>query len=201
VRKIITGVFAIVLVAGLGTFAWKASAADEPAAQADDKGMAESAAPAEGAADGSDPLALALSTPVGQLHNPYNNKIAEIAQEGHDTYYKAGCNGCHGGGGGGMCPPLTNEAWNYGSTDDALFRLIVLGSNCKEYEHCVEEQGMIRKAREAVSFPMPAQGQLSKNSRPGQHPALTDTDKVWKIIAWIRSINPSSLTDEDKAAE
>ena len=34
----------------------------------------------------------------------------------------AGCNGCHGGtGGGGMGPPLTNQIWVYGSDDDTLF--------------------------------------------------------------------------------
>ena len=41
----------------------------------------------------------------------------------------AGCNGCHGGGGGGMCPPLTNDVWLYGAGDDTLFRLVTLGSD------------------------------------------------------------------------
>lgn len=173
------------LVAGLGCVAWKATA-EETAAAPDANAS---------------PIDIALKAPLGSLHNPYNSKIADIAAAGKKAYLSASCNGCHGGGGGGgMCPPLTNQAWNYGSTDDALFRLIVLGSNCKDYAHCVENVGMKRAAKEVVSFPMPAQGQVSKTAPAGQTPPLKTADDVWKIIAFIRSINPSSLTDADKAA-
>ena len=36
-RKIITGLLAVALIAGMGAFAWKACATDEPATQTDDK--------------------------------------------------------------------------------------------------------------------------------------------------------------------
>jgi mono/diheme cytochrome c family protein len=53
-------------------------------------------------------MELAISTPKGQLKNPYTD-FASVAEEGHHKYMAAGCNGCHGGGGGGgMAPPLTN---------------------------------------------------------------------------------------------
>ena len=85
----------------------------------------------------------------------------------------AGCNGCHGGtGGGGMGPPLTNQVWVYGKDDDTLFRLIALGSDE------LQKQGYSRKGSENVVGPMPPMGTVVKSD-----------DDLWKIIAWIRSVN------------
>jgi hypothetical protein len=123
------------------------------------------------------PLELVASTPKGELKNPYNADIAAIAEEGHHRYLSAGCNGCHGGGGGGgMCPPLTNDTWVYGSDDDTLFRLIALGSDG------LTKAGYTRVKHEVVTGPMPAFGSVIKTS-----------DDLWRIIAFIRSVNPSSL--------
>jgi mono/diheme cytochrome c family protein len=123
------------------------------------------------------PLELVASTPKGELKNPYNADIAAIAEEGHHRYLSAGCNGCHGGGGGGgMCPPLTNDTWVYGSDDDTLFRLIALGSDG------LTKAGYTRVKHEVVTGPMPAFGSIIKSS-----------DDLWRIIAFIRSVNPSSL--------
>ena len=123
------------------------------------------------------PLDLVASTPKGELKNPYNADIAAIAEEGHHRYLSAGCNGCHGGGGGGgMCPPLTNDTWVYGSDDDTLFRLIALGSDG------LTKAGYARVKHEVVTGPMPPFGSVIKTS-----------DDLWRIIAFIRSVNPSSL--------
>jgi mono/diheme cytochrome c family protein len=123
------------------------------------------------------PLELIASTPKGELKNPYNADIAAIAEEGHHRYLSAGCNGCHGGGGGGgMCPPLTNDTWVYGSDDDTLFRLIALGSDG------LTKAGYARVKHEIVTGPMPPFGGIIKTS-----------DDLWRIIAFIRSVNPSSL--------
>jgi len=123
------------------------------------------------------PLDLVASTPKGELKNPYNADIAAIAEEGHHRYLSAGCNGCHGGGGGGgMCPPLTNDTWVYGSDDDTLFRLIALGSDG------LTQAGYARVKHEIVTGPMPPFGGIIKTS-----------DDLWRIIAFIRSVNPSSL--------
>jgi mono/diheme cytochrome c family protein len=199
VRKIITGLLTIGLVAGLGAFVWKACAADDPAKQTEDKGSGAAApaagAPAAGAppAGGTPPAAaqpggpplgpltpprdLVASTPKGELKNPYNADIAAIAEEGHHRYLSAGCNGCHGGGGGGgMCPPLTNDTWVYGAGDDTLFRLMTLGSDE------LKKQGYTRVKHEVVVGPMPPFGDIIKTS-----------DDMWRIIAFIRSVNPSSL--------
>ncbi|WP_141693925.1 c-type cytochrome [Methyloligella halotolerans] len=89
-----------------------------------------------------------------------------------------GCNGCHGGaGGGGMGPPLTNDVWVYGSDDDTLFRFITLGSDGYQKEYNAS-----RKGSENVVGPMPPKGGADINS----------ADDIWKVIAWIRTVNPAS---------
>jgi Cytochrome C oxidase, cbb3-type, subunit III len=180
VRKIITGLFTVVIIAGMGAFAWKACAAEEPMEQAEDSAAGGEAAAGGDcckAGDETPTLDLIKATPKGGLHNPYNDKIAEIAEEGHKTYLSAGCNGCHGGGGGGgMCPPLTNDTWVYGPDDDTLFRLVALGSDE------LKKQGYHRVKQEVVVGPMPPFGGILKTS-----------DQLWKIISFIRSVNPSSV--------
>lgn len=191
-HKIITGISTFVVVAGIGAFAWKASATAAPAEQTAPAGQAAPAdqaapaQPAEGAAasggdcckpgDTTPPLDLIKATPKGGLHNPYNDNLAAMVEEGHKKYLSFSCNGCHGGGGGGgMCPPLTNDTWVYGPDDDTLFRLIALGSDE------LKKQGYKRVKNEVVVGPMPPFGTIIKTS-----------DDLWKVIAWMRSVNPGS---------
>ena len=127
------------------------------------------------ASGGGNPQDLAKSAEKGSLKSPYPD-FKKVEEEGHQKFMSAGCNGCHGGtGGGGMGPPLTNPVWVYGSDDDTLFRLISLGSDE------LKKQGYTRKGSENVVGPMPPMGGV-----------LKDSDSVWKVIAWIRSVNPSS---------
>ena len=158
-----------------------AFAADEPAKPADAAPAADAAKPADAAAPaaagggdmaGKTPLELVNSVPKGQLKNPYTGDAAAI-EEGRKAYMGNSCNGCHGGGGGGgMCPPLTNETWVYGGDDDTLFRLITLGS-----ADLKAQQGYKAIAKETVTGPMPPYKDI-----------ITDTDKLWKIITFIRSV-------------
>ena len=193
-HKIITGLLTVVFIAGMGAFAWKACATDEPPTQTEAKPAGGDAAGGTGEAAGGDaagggdcckaddttpPLDLVKATPKGGLHNPYKDKVtdAAFAEEGHKTYLSAGCNGCHGGGGGGgMCPPLTNDTWVYGPDDDTLFRLVSLGSDG------LKAAGYHRVKHEVVVGPMPPFGGILKTS-----------DQLWKIITFIRSVNPSSV--------
>ena len=171
-RRILIGLLAVVVVGGVGV-AWKACATDEAPKQTEDKGSP--GGPPLGPL--TPPLELIASTPKGELKNPYNADIAAITKEGHHRYLSAGCNGCHGGGGGGgMCPPLTNDTWVYGRDDDTLFRLIALGSDE------LKKQGYKRVKTEVVVGPMPPFGGIIKTS-----------DDLWRILAFIRSANPSSL--------
>jgi len=179
VRKIITGLFTIVIIAGMGAFAWKACAAEdqtEQAGEAASGGEAAAGGDCCKAGDTTPPIDLVKATPKGGLHNPYNDQIDAIAEEGHKTYLSAGCNGCHGGGGGGgMCPPLTNDTWVYGPDDDTLFRLVTLGSDE------LKAAGYHRVKQEVVVGPMPQFGTILKTS-----------DQLWKIITFIRSVSPGS---------
>ncbi len=159
-----------------------APAAGGEAAPAADKAAAPAAAGGGGACckadDTTPPLDLAKATPKGGLHNPYNDKIDEIAAVGKKKYLSFSCNGCHGGGGGGgMCPPLTNQTWVYGGDDDTLFRLIAEGSDKLQ-----KEDGYKRVKSEIVVGPMPPFGTIIKTS-----------DDLWKVIAFLRSVNPDSM--------
>jgi len=129
------------------------------------------------AGDTTPPLDLIKAIPQGGLHNPYNSQIDAIADEGHKKFLSFSCNGCHGGGGGGgMCPPLTNDIWVYQGDDDTLFRLVSLGSDS------LQKAGYTRVKHEMVVGPMPPFGSIIKTS-----------DDLWKVIAWIRSVNPNSV--------
>ncbi|MCJ7597633.1 MAG: c-type cytochrome [Methyloceanibacter sp.] len=188
-RNIITAIFAIVLVAGMGTVAWNASATEEPA-KTEEAAPAAAAGAAGGecckAGDTTPPLDLIKATPKGGLHNPYNDQIDAIGALGQKTYLSAGCNGCHGGGGGGgMCPPLTNDTWVYGADDDVVFRLIALGT-----DGLVKEGPYKRLRSEIVVGPMPPFGNIVKTS-----------DDMWKIISFLRLKNPSSLAKANQPAQ
>jgi mono/diheme cytochrome c family protein len=126
------------------------------------------------------PMERVASTPAGQLKSLYAD-FASVAKEGLKIYRSLDCNGCHGGGGGGgMAAPLTNPVWIYGDDDDTLFRLITLGTGSLSPGDAFQKQGFTRKGSEAVVGPMPPFGEIIK----------TDDD-LWKIIAWIRSVNPT----------
>lgn len=147
-----------------------AEAADRAAAA---KAKAEAAASGKGASApaGNRTLAEAVKAAKGTLKNPYTDNKQAIA-EGKQLYLDYSCNGCHGGtGGGGMCPPLTNERFVYGSDDDTIFRLIAIGSDE------LMKAGYSRIAREAVVGPMPPYVEIIENE-----------DELWKIIAFVRSV-------------
>lgn len=153
--------------------------APEADAPAGEEAGTDAAAAGDEAAGGGDksPMEVVEATEKGALKNPYEDHES-VADEGHKIYMSSGCNGCHGGtGGGGMGPPLTNPVWVYGSDDDTLFRFITLGS--AEYQ---EKYDAARKGSENVVGPMPALGGANIDS----------ADKIWKMISWMRTINPDS---------
>jgi hypothetical protein len=74
-----------------------------------------------------------------------------------------------------MCVPLTNDTWVYGPDDDTVFRLVALGSAD------LTKAGYKRVKSETVVGPMPPFGGIIKTS-----------DDLWKVITWMRSVNPGS---------
>ena len=136
------------------------------------------------AGDTTPPTELVKQVPRGQLHSPYPD-YAKLAKDDPDLvkqFRLPGCNECHGGtGGGGICPAVTQGVWFWGNTDDVLFRLVTLGSVD------LEKEGYTRLTYGTVHAPMPPMGAAIKTS-----------DQLWKIIAFIRSINPPGSNPPDK---
>jgi mono/diheme cytochrome c family protein len=169
-------------VVGLAMIPLQAQQAPQPAASGAPAGTQQSS---QGGAQGSQPAAQGSQpagntmTPVqradatakGELKNPYSDSDAAAVDAGQKLYMAYACSGCHGGtGGGGMCPPLTNDIWVYGGDDDTLFRLIAYGSDT------LQSKGYSRKSQENVVGAMPPMGQIVK----------TDED-LWHILAFVRS--------------
>jgi mono/diheme cytochrome c family protein len=155
-------------VAGLAA-TWLYAGLRTPAAAAPAPQAAPSAPQAPASTE--TPVQRADSTPKGQLRNPYSDTDTAVVQAGQQLYMSYACSGCHGGtGGGGMCPPLTNDIWVYGGDDDTLFRLVAYGSDG------LQGKGYSRKNQENVVGAMPAMGQIVK----------TDDD-LWRILAFVRA--------------
>jgi mono/diheme cytochrome c family protein len=180
VWMIAVGLFALSLL-GISGIAWTSHAADEEATE--DKATGEEVVCCK-AGDATPPTELVKLVPPGGLHSPYPD-YAKMAQDDPDLvkqFRLPGCNECHGGtGGGGMCPALTQGVWFWGNTDDILFRLVTLGSAE------LEKSGFIRYQYGSVHAPMPPMGFSVKTS-----------DELWKIIAFIRSINPPGTNPPEK---
>jgi mono/diheme cytochrome c family protein len=69
-------------------------------------------------------LASAQSAGGSEKVNPFTGN-PEAIKEGRALYLQHNCSGCHGvGGGGGMATPLIDGSWKFGSSDEALFKLI-----------------------------------------------------------------------------
>lgn len=128
------------------------------------------------------PTELVKIIPPGGLHNPYDWQELAKKEELVKQFRLPGCNECHGGGGGGgFCPALSQGVWFWGNTDDVLFRLATMGSAE------LEKSGFVRYQYGSVHAPMPPMGFTIKTS-----------DELWKIISFIRSINPPGTNPPEK---
>ncbi|TCO41195.1 c-type cytochrome [Dokdonella fugitiva] len=106
---------------------------------------------------------------LARLRNPLEGDAAAIAAGGA-LFAGRACAGCHGAaGGGGMCPPLVNDAWVYGDDDTTLYHLIREGSMA------MRAHGYVRGDAEKVAGDMPPFGG-----------ALSEQE-TWQLIAWIRA--------------
>ena len=67
------------------------------------------------------------SVPEPVVRNPYDANAWAIS-EGRRYYEQMNCAGCHApGGGGGIGPALTDDAWIYGADPENIFDTIVKG--------------------------------------------------------------------------
>lgn len=149
------------------------AATPEPAAAPAPAPASAPAATAPAAAPAAAPAPAAAVTPIPK--GPPVKVTPELVAEGKAIFNSAGCTACHGGtGGGGMCPPLTNDIWVYGSDDDTLRTLITEGTAG------MTAHGKTRIGHEKVVGQMPPFGPVLK---PG------DTEK---LLAFIHSINKTA---------
>jgi len=173
--KIIVAMLALTSLSllGVGSGYWSSHAAEE-------KPKGEEMCCKAG--DKTPPIELVKIVPPGELHSPYQD-WAKLAKEEElvKVFRLPGCNECHGGGGGGMCPALSQGIWFWGNTDDVLFRLVTLGSAE------LEKSGFNRYQYGSVHAPMPPMGF-----------SVHTSDDLWKIIAFIRSINPPGTNPPEK---
>jgi mono/diheme cytochrome c family protein len=191
--KLILGVVALTSLGllAIGSTSWVLHAAEETSVKSE-KAEAEKTAEAKAVGgeelcckpgDQTPPLELVKKIPPGGLHSPYQD-WAKLAKDEElvKQFRLPGCNECHGGGGGGgFCPALSQGVWFWGNTDDVLFRLISLGSAD------LEKQGFTRIQYGTVHAGMPMMGHTIKTA-----------DHLWKIIAFIRSINPPGTNPPEK---
>ncbi|WP_309914712.1 c-type cytochrome [Xanthomonas sp. 1678] len=152
-----------------------APAAAAPAAAS----AAPAAAPASNTAPAAAPAAAAATPPPAAVtpipKGPPVKVTPELAAEGKKIFMSAGCSACHGGtGGGGMCPPLTNDVWVYGHDDDTLRALIDEGTAG------MTAHGKVRVGHEKVVGQMPPFAPVLKEG---------DTEK---LLAFIHSINKTA---------
>lgn len=149
------------------------AATPEPAAAPAPAPASAPATTAPAAAPAAAPAPAAAVTPIPK--GPPVKVTPELVAEGKAIFNSAGCTACHGGtGGGGMCPPLTNDIWVYGSDDDTLRTLITEGTAG------MTAHGKTRIGHEKVVGQMPPFGPVLK---PG------DTEK---LLAFIHSINKTA---------
>jgi mono/diheme cytochrome c family protein len=180
-------VLGVVVLGVIGGVLWLSRADQESPAPSEAAVPSEETASKDAACckagDTTPPTELVKQVPKGQLHSPYPDymKLAKDDPDLVKQFRLPGCNECHGGnGGGGICPALTQGVWFWGNTDDVLFRLVTLGSVD------LEKEGYKRLGYGTVHAPMPPMGATIKTS-----------DQLWKIIAFIRSINPPGTNPPD----
>lgn len=152
--------------------------APAPEATAPPPAAAPTAAPTAASAGGPAPDPATAAPPAAVTPIPKGPPVSvtpELVAEGKKLFLSAGCSACHGGtGGGGMCPPLTNDVWVYGSDDDTLRTLINEGTAA------MVTHGKVRVGHEKVVGQMPPFAPVLK---PG------DTEK---LLAFVHSINKTA---------
>jgi len=142
---------------------------DEP--NPDDPAKAKPAAKTDAKAGAAAPASKAGQNEHGLdiVKNPDTGNEAAIAA-GKELFVSKACSGCHGaGGGGGMCPPVINDTWVYGSDDTTLFNLIRLGSTG------LQAKGYTRVGHENVVGDMPP------------FAGVVTEEEEWKLLAYVRS--------------
>jgi cytochrome c oxidase cbb3-type subunit III len=102
-------------------------------------------------------------------NSPVNNAYEESAyavSEGEKLFNQYNCSGCHAHGGGGIGPPLMDQAWIYGSESQNVFMTIVEGrpNGMPAFRGKIPDQ----QVWEIVAYVHSLSGQLTTDVAPGR---------------------------------
>jgi cytochrome c oxidase cbb3-type subunit 3 len=99
---------------------------------------------------------------------PYDDN-AYAMSEGKQLYSSFNCVGCHAHGGGGIGPPLMDDAWIYGSSPAQIYSTILEGrpNGMPAYAGKIPEQ----QAWELVAYVRSLSGLVAKDAAPNRDDA------------------------------
>ncbi len=111
--------------------------------------------------------------PPPPVENPYANNAHAIA-EGQRLYTWFNCIGCHFNGGGGIGPPLMDEAWIYGGEADQIFASIVEGrpNGMPAFRGRLTDQ----QVWQITAYVQTLSGNAPKAASPGRDDGLKDRE-------------------------
>lgn len=100
---------------------------------------------------------------------PYDENAYGIA-EGQRLYSWFNCVGCHSHGGGGMGPPLMDEAWIYGGSSPEIFASILQGreNGMPSFRDRLTDQ----QAWQLVAYVRSMSARVPLDARPGRPDAM-----------------------------
>lgn len=106
----------------------------------------------------------------------YDN--AEAVQHGMRLYKQFNCAGCHFNGGGGIGPPLMDDAWIYGGRLDQIFNSIYQGrpNGMPTWGGKIPDDQIWQIATYVRSMSLPATLAANGTGTPSQHPAPVPRD-------------------------
>jgi cytochrome c oxidase cbb3-type subunit 3 len=115
----------------------------------------------------------------------YDN--AQAVADGMRLYKQFNCAGCHFNGGGGIGPPLMDDAWIYGGRLDQIFNSIYQGrpNGMPTWGGKIPDDQIWRIATYVRSMSLPATLAANGAGTPSQHPApvprSADDHGGWKL--------------------
>lgn len=128
-------------------------------------------APTNSAGDSAQLVSLTpgQAPPPAARPGPYEENAYSVS-EGKRLYTWFNCVGCHSHGGGGMGPPLMDNAWRYGSEPENVYLSIVQGrpNGMPSFRGKIPEQ----QIWQLVAYVRSMSGLLRKDVAPGRDDSM-----------------------------
>jgi cytochrome c oxidase cbb3-type subunit 3 len=100
-----------------------------------------------------------------------HDENAYSVSQGKTLFRWFNCNGCHASGGGGMGPPLMDDAWRYGSEPESIFATIMDGRprGMPSFRGRITDD----QAWQLVAYVRSMSGHVAKDVAPGRSDGLS----------------------------